>query len=220
MQVSKNRIRMLTGGVILLLSSLVPSPAARAQSINELQRRFVQPPGDARIMMRWWWFGPAVTKPELEREMRLMKEGGIGGFEVQPVYPLELEGNARWLSDEFLEALRFVGEKARDLGLRMDLTLGSGWPYGGPHIPITQAAGRLRVDRVTIPAGARSLPLPKIGDGEKLIAAFAGTAQLTIENGAVRLPADPGGSVQFFIASRTRQMVKRPSVGAEGYVLD
>jgi len=39
-------------------------------------------------MMRWWWFGPAVTKPELEREMRLMKEGGIGGFEVQPVYPL------------------------------------------------------------------------------------------------------------------------------------
>ena len=34
-------------------------------------------------MMRWWWFGPAVTEPELEREMRLMKEGGIGGFEVQ-----------------------------------------------------------------------------------------------------------------------------------------
>ena len=25
----------------------------------------------------------------------------------------------------------------------MDLTLGSGWPFGGPHIPIAQAAGRL-----------------------------------------------------------------------------
>ena len=42
-------------------------------------------------MMRWWWFGPAVTKPELEREMRAMKQGGIGGFEVQPVYPLALD---------------------------------------------------------------------------------------------------------------------------------
>ena len=45
-------------------------------------------------MMRWWWFGPAVTKTGLEREMRLMKEGGIGGFEVQPVYPLALDDDA------------------------------------------------------------------------------------------------------------------------------
>ena len=33
----------------------------------------------ARMMVRWWWFGPSVTKPELEREMRAMKQGGIGG---------------------------------------------------------------------------------------------------------------------------------------------
>src|SRR5690349_13651964 len=87
-----------------------------AQSINELQRGFERPPDDAKIMMRWWWFGPAVTKAELEREMRLMKEGGIGGFEVQPVYPLALDDattgikNLPFLSDEFIEALRFVNE--------------------------------------------------------------------------------------------------------------
>jgi hypothetical protein len=45
-------------------------------------------------MMRWWWFGPAVTEVELEREMRRMKEGGIGGFEVQPVYPVVLDDPA------------------------------------------------------------------------------------------------------------------------------
>jgi hypothetical protein len=61
-------------------------------------------------MMRWWWFGPAVTKTELEREMRLMKEGGIGGFEVQPVYPLLPDDpntqirNLPFLSDDFLDA--------------------------------------------------------------------------------------------------------------------
>src|SRR5882724_8540663 len=165
MQVSKNRIQMLTGGVILLLGSLVPSPAARAQSINELQRGFVQPPDDARIMMRWWWFGPAVTKPELEREMRLMKEGGIGGFEVQPVYPLTLDDpaagikNLSFLSDDFIEALRFTSEKARELGLRFDLTLGSGWPYGGPTVPISQAAGRLRVERVNVAEQAQRIAL-------------------------------------------------------------
>src|SRR5262245_48699405 len=120
----------------------------QGQTIDQLQRGFAQPPDEARIMMRWWWFGPAVTKPELEREMRLMKEGGIGGFEIQPVYPLLPDDpalgikNLPFLSDEFIDALRFVSAKARELGLRMDLTVGSGWPYGGPSVPITEAAAR------------------------------------------------------------------------------
>lgn len=63
----------------------------RANRTRSSARDFRNPPDDARIMMRWWWFGPAVTKPQLEREMRIMKAGGIGGFEVQPVYPLELD---------------------------------------------------------------------------------------------------------------------------------
>jgi len=191
-------------------------------------------------MMRWWWFGPAVTPDELEREMRLMKESGIGGFEIQPVYPLELDDpkggfrNLPFLSKEFLEALRFTSAKARELGLRVDLTLGSGWPYGGPNIPISQAAGRLRCDRTPVPPGARELPVPRIGEGERLIAAFLvqGEARsFSVETarelpvtaqGKVSLPADLGGghTVLFFISSRTRQAVKRPSVGAEGLVLD
>ena len=60
-----------------------------------LWNSFVKPPDDARIMMRWWWFGPAVTHEELEREIRAMKEGGIGGFEILPVYPLALDDPAR-----------------------------------------------------------------------------------------------------------------------------
>ena len=41
--------------------------------------------------------------------MRLMKEGGIGGFEIQPVYPVVLDDPAAgfvthpYLSDAFLE---------------------------------------------------------------------------------------------------------------------
>src|SRR6185295_4051859 len=132
-------------GLVILLAVFIA--LGQSPGIGELQRAFEHPPDDSRIMMRWWWFGPAVTKPELEREMKLMKDGGIGGFEVQPVYPLMLDGNFGYLSPEFLDALRFTGAKARELGLRMDLTLGSGWPYGGPHIPITKAAGKLRVER-------------------------------------------------------------------------
>src|SRR6185503_9999529 len=144
----------------------------------DLQKLFQSPPDDSRVMMRWWWFGPAVTKPQLEREMRKMKEGGIGGFEVQPVYPLELDDaktgikTLPYLSDDFLDAVRFTAGKARELGLRFDLTLGSGWPYGGPSVTISQAAGRLRVERTDVAGGAQRVTLPRIGAGEQLIAAF------------------------------------------------
>src|SRR5262249_40253730 len=149
-----------------------------ADDLADLRRGFEHPPDDARIMMRWWWFGSAVTKPELEREMRVMRDGGIGGFEVQPVYPLALDDpedgfrNLPYLSPRYLDALAFAGQKARELGLRMDVTLGSGWPFGGPHTPVTEAAGRLRVERLQVAAGDHSAPLPDIGAGEKLLAAF------------------------------------------------
>jgi hypothetical protein len=138
-----------------------------------------------------------------------MKEGGIGGFEVQPTYPLELDDpghgfhNFPYLSDEFLEALRFTGEKAKELGLRMDLTLGSGWPFGGPHIPIAQASGRLRVVRVPVTPEGSTPPPPILADGEKLITQIR-----------------QGPNLIYFISSHTRQTVKRPAVGAEGFVLD
>jgi hypothetical protein len=77
---SKRLANILTATLIFSLT-LLPCARAQAESIADLQRGFEHPPDNARIMMRWWWFGPAVTKPELEREMRLMKEGGIGSFD-------------------------------------------------------------------------------------------------------------------------------------------
>src|SRR5262245_3383825 len=171
-------IKMYSSFCFLLCFLCLFVATARAQNITELQRGFERPPDDARIMMRWWWFGPAVTKSELEREMRLMKEGGIGGFEVQPVYPLLPDNpaahikNLPYLSDEFIDSLRFVSVKARELGLRMDLTLGSGWPYGGPRVPINEAAATLRSERVKVQTGSRRIPLPYITPAEKFLAAF------------------------------------------------
>ena len=183
--------------------------------------------------MRWWWFGPAVEKPELERELRTMKDGGIGGVEIQPVYPVMLDDPARglvnlpYLSDGFLDAVSFANDKARELGMRVDITLGSGWPYGGPHTPIDLASAKLRVERLAIPAGAATLPLPKIAEGDKFVAAFmahgAGFDRITNVDDAgmhVSPEAPAGGTVLVFIASRTGQAVKRAAVGAEGPVLD
>src|SRR3984885_6960815 len=136
--------------VLTLLALWAASPstafAADAGAVDSLQTGFVTPPDAARPTVRWWWFGPAVVKPQLEREMTFMKEGGFGGFEIQPTYPLATDGqypglvNLKFLSPEFFDMIGFTAAKAKELGLRFDLTLGSGWPYGGPMITREEAA--------------------------------------------------------------------------------
>jgi len=193
-------------------------------------------------MVRWWWFGPAVVKPQLERELNAMKAGGFGGVEIQPVYPMELDDatrgihNVPYLSPDFLDAVSLANNKAHDLGLRVDITLGSGWPYGGPHVTAADSAGRLRQAAFEVPSGATSVTLPALASGEQLLAAFIGEgsakefdatrlASLTLTPGAPsgRAAVSAAASARvavFYIASHTGQQVKRPALGAEGFVLD
>ncbi|MDP9169524.1 MAG: glycoside hydrolase [Acidobacteriota bacterium] len=236
---SSTSLKRFAAAAVLGAAAIISGHAAPGE-LDQLRQRFMNPPDDARIMMRWWWFGSAVTKPELEREMKVMKEGGIGGFEVQPVYPLELDDpktgfvNLPYLSDGYLDALKFAAGKSRELGLRMDVTLGSGWPFGGPHTPVTEAAGALRCDHIVVPANAASIPMPAFSNGETFIAAFlakgdkrqfdaAGIQQLSkFEANRILLPAGVDGNhvVLAFFASRSGMQVKRPAVNAEGFVLD
>jgi hypothetical protein len=219
--------------------------AVQAQTdIRSLKKTFLSPPDDARVMMRWWWFGPAITQAELKREMEQMKTGGFGGFEIQPVYPLELDDpksgyyNLPYLSDEFLNDVRFANDQAHRLGLRASLTLSSGWPYGGPHTPITEAAAQLRLIQTPVTKGSRFVVAPSLANGESLIAVFladegwnnsgAGEKPVMLAlptSGSMRmqLPAEATNKahiVLWFLSSRTGQQVKRAAVDADGFVLD
>jgi hypothetical protein len=230
--------------MIILVSAcfglVLRTAAQQDENLALLEKSFANPPDDCRIMMRWWWFGPAVTKSELQRELEQMKAEGIGGVEIAALYPLALDDpttgfhNQQFLSDEHLDAIRFAASTARKLGLRVDITLGSGWPFGGPHIPVTQAAGELRVETAPIPPGTDSVALPDIATGEHLIAVFLAPlrdGQVTLQdakqvssivNGRLQISPsrDLANDAVFFIASRTGMTVKRPAVGAEGFVLD
>jgi len=230
------------GSLLLCAAILAPSGAVHAQadaSIDGLHRSFQNPPDSSRIMVRWWWFGPAATRPELTRELEQMKAAGIGGVEIAHLYPLALDDpssgfkNTPFLSGEHLDALRFAAQEARRLGLRVDVTLGSGWPFGGPEIPVTEAAGKLRVEKRKVAAGETSAEGPFVDAGEELLSAFLlpeGASEEQLES-AIPLVAPLAGRYHFaaapqsraliwFISSRTGMMVKRPSEGAAGFVLD
>lgn len=225
---------------IALIITLLFNGLAFSQTVDNLQKQFQTPPDDARIMMRWWWFGSSVTKAEIERELRAMRSGGIGGTEVQAVYPLlpddEKFGikNIPFMSDEFLEMIRFTKDKSNELGMRMDLTLGSGWSFGGAKTPLSEAAGQIRFERVKIQPDTKRVPLPAMIYAEKFHGAFLAKTDgnrivenslkpLTdIKDDNVFLPENTNGAneVLFFIGGKSGMQVKRPAVGSEGYVLN
>jgi hypothetical protein len=180
--------------------------------------------------MRWWWFGPSVTRAELERELTAMADAGLGGVEVAYVYPLAPATND-FGSAAFLADLRFAAERARDLGLRFDLTLGSGWSFGGPHIATELAARQLHWDSREIGTGSLEVGVASAWPGDELIAAYVGAGslqeqpasyqRLPVVDGRIMIDAGSGPRVILLAYARlTGQNVKRAAAGAEGPVLD
>lgn len=227
----------------LFENSLVRTRAEDPPADNDLTRLeelFMNPPPSTRPMTRWFWFGGAVTREEITRELTLMRDAGLRGVELQPVYPLSVDDpqrdirNTPYFSRDWFELIRHTAGETRRLGMQFDFTLGSGWPYGGPFIPIDLAARRLQVLSQDV-AGPREFHWdlhPLIPDSSSLIAALAapvlpsGEPEVGPDKVIVIPRVDPWKAppghwrVMVFLDSPTRMQVKRPTVGMEGYVLD
>ena len=201
-----------------------------AETIDDLRQGFLDPPVSSAPMMRWWWFGPAVDRGEIDRELTVMAGAGLGGVEVAYVYPLSTDSDT-FLSPEFLADLRYAADAAHELGLRFDLTLGSGWSFGGPHITVEHAARKLHWERREISPGSARIPVNASWPGDELVAAYLGSgslqeppeelSQLPVVDGSIEIP-DGTGTRQVLLAyaQLTGQNVKRAAFGAEGPVLD
>ncbi len=139
---------ILFGGFLASASLAEGLPTAA-----QLQRDFANPPMEYRPRTRYWWFGGAVTRQELARELKGMKEQGLAGVEIQSLYDAlpAVPGHkpVAYASPEWADRVAACIEEAAKLGLKVDLTPGSGWPYAGPWIDNARAGQNL--DSQTVP---------------------------------------------------------------------
>ena len=100
------------------------------------------PRPEARAGTRWWWLGSAVDKENLEWNLSEYARAGIGAVEITPLYGVKGndKNNISFLSPEWMQALKTVQDIAKPLGIEVDMNCGTGWPFGGPHISLDQAA--------------------------------------------------------------------------------
>ncbi|HEY4205561.1 MAG TPA: glycosyl hydrolase, partial [Puia sp.] len=133
---------MLASGVTLLKMLPAQAQALRPPlpaSDSDLYRIFKDPAAIYRPFVRWWWNGDKVERSELARELRLMKEAGIGGVEINSIkFPARTDDMGKpaveWLSPDWVDLLNFTLKEAESLGLTCDLIVGSGWPFGAEYL--------------------------------------------------------------------------------------
>jgi hypothetical protein len=124
-------------------------PWNRSISAQRLYASFKDPVMTSRPFVRWWWNGDKIEKPELARELRLLRDAGFGGVEINPIaFPERTAdigiASIDWLSPAWLELLRFTLGEAASLGMTCDLIVGSGWPFGAPWLAADERS-RVRV---------------------------------------------------------------------------
>jgi hypothetical protein len=209
---------------LLLAAILLAAVAGGA----DWRASFADPPQAYDMGVYWWWFGPAVTKTEVTRELEVMRAARIGGVLIFPIYPISLDDpskgirNLNYLSPEFLDVLGHAARQAQRLGITVDVLMGTGWPFGGPSITPEMGARKLRAEL----GAATAAPGERIeaawivkGDGKKV--ELAGAVDVTAEVRAgtsVRVAA--GHVLMSFLMSPAKMRVKRPALGAEGLVMD
>jgi len=100
------------------------------------------PRPEAKPGTRWWWLGSAVDKENLEWNLSEYARVGMGAVEITPLYGVKGndQNNIPFLSPQWMQALKTVEDIAKPLGIEVDMNCGTGWPFGGPHISLDQAA--------------------------------------------------------------------------------
>lgn len=98
----------------------------------------------ARPWAYWYWMGGAVDKPGLTRHLEQYRSAGLGGVHIVPVYGVR-GGEAKYidfLSPAWIELLNHACREAKRLGIGIDMTCGTGWPFGGPWVQPPFAAAQ------------------------------------------------------------------------------
>ena len=96
--------------------------------------------------------GSAIDKENIAWNMKQYADCGIGALEITPIYGVlgNEQNNIEFLSPKWMEMLRFVQDEGKKNNIQIDMATGTGWPFGGPWVPLEESASKLLVCDTTI----------------------------------------------------------------------
>ena len=180
----------------------------------------------------WWWMGSAVDKQNLTRLLEAYSKAGIGGVHIIPIYGVKgFEAQQiPYLSPKWMEMLEHTVSEARRLDMGVDMTTGTGWPFGGPQVNPADAATKVLLETYSLNAGERleqSISCQDKSARLQALMAFSDvgsiidlTAKIDSTNKLNWIAPDGKWSLYAVFVGKTGQQVKRAAPGGAGNVMD
>ena len=202
---------------------------------------FAWPPitAQARPWAWWWWHGSAVDETNIAHELQRFHDAGLGGVQITTIYGTK-GAEARdipYLTPQWLTMMGHTVDEARRLGMGVDMTLGSGWCFGGPTVNDRDANASVVVKTFKLGVGERVNEKLDRKAIQALIAFSAEGKSIDLTesistNGEVFF-SPPGNwigtgtnsppktwTVYAISQKPSGQKVKRPAPGGEGWMLN
>ncbi len=108
-------------------------------------------PIESKPWAYWWWMGNSVTPEGITANLEKYSKAGLGGMHIIPIYGEEGDESnyIEFISPRWMEMLKHAVSEAERLGMGIDMTCGTGWPFGGPSIEEEHAAKAFEVFEIT-----------------------------------------------------------------------
>jgi len=192
----------------------------------------------AKPWTRWWWMGSAVDEKGLEKQLTTLSQAGFGGVEIVPIYGAKGFENKyiNYLSPEWMKMLQFTTNKAKSLNMGVDMSVGTGWPIGGPQVDEQDAATKMIVQTYTIAPDEKFSEKIVLKDEKQknlktvkldIVTAYNEKNEAVVLTDKVNSdgvldwkPNSGKWTVYAVFIGKTLQKVKRAAPAGDGYTLD
>ncbi|TAL06107.1 MAG: glycoside hydrolase [Verrucomicrobia bacterium] len=219
---SLTRLALILFGCVFAIGSRGASSTAEQTITWPAESR------ETRPWAYWWWMGSAVDSTNIIRELTRYRDAGMGGVHIIPIY-----GAVGWedkyipyLSPKWMEMLDVTVTQARNLGLDVDMTTGTGWCFGGPRVTDDEANASLVCKIFNVTTGGKLEEKFNRTNTQALVAFGADgkhvdlTKKISPDGSVNWLPASGPWKVYAVSQKPSGQKVKRPALGGEGHMLN
>lgn len=187
---------------------------------------------------RWWWMGSAVDEVGIKNQLVELNGVGFGGTEVVPIYgAIGYEDKyINYLTPQWMKMLDYTVATSKSLNMGVDISVGTGWPIGGPQVTVEDAATKMIIQTYIVKAGEPFQDKIVISNDKQKnnTGVFLSAVTAYDENGKAIVITDKilaDGSLKWspkngkwqvyaLFVGKTGQKVKRAAAGGEGYTLD
>ncbi len=190
---------------------------------------------EAKPWTRWWWMGSAVDEKDLSSSLTQYSKAGFGGVEIVPIYGAKGYESRYidYLSPRWMKMLDHTVKESKALGMGVYISVGTGWPIGGPNVTMADAASKVFVQQYSLNARSNLAEKIIIQDPKQKDIAVLGSligytkggqpidlTDKVTSDGSLHFNSAEDMTLYALFNGKTRQAVKRAAPGGEGWTID